>query len=220
MSVAFLVFSLSIYGQLSIKCLPDKGIKYAKIEAKIESENSQGNRNSKSQVVYYDASGRVVLIDIEKDLRFHKRIYKDDRLQFMITTSKKIPNFYSPKDLDSLMIYSEVVTDTAQVINYHSNGEVAELELPDGTFQLFEYKDCHSEKITFLNSDRDTTQQIQTIFENNVVVKTIWSPFPLESSEVVTKYYDYKFNKHGHWTSRRYKRNRSVVNEKRILKYY
>ena len=219
--IILIALSSLTYGQTSINCLPDKGIKIAKTVAKLESESKAENMNNGNfREVHYDTEGRVILIKNGRDGTVNRREYKDGKLQLMTSTRKKLPDFYSDEDLDSLMINSEDVTDTAYITRYHANGEIAELKHADGASQMFEYNACQAESNTLLNSVGDTIQQYQSIFENGVVIKTIWTPFQPVKSDVITDYYDYKFNKYGHWTSRKYRSNRGVIIEKRNLTYY
>ncbi|MCP4437575.1 MAG: hypothetical protein GY810_01365 [Aureispira sp.] len=138
----------------------------------------------------------------------------------IITTRKKLPDFYSVENLDSLIKNSIEITDTATVVRYHSNGELAELKYPDGASQLFEENGCNEEISTFLDTNGDTIQKYQTIFKNGVVIKTKWTISKPIKSEVITDYYDYKFNKHGHWKKRKYRGNNGVIIEWRKLIYY
>ena len=216
-----LVLCSSSNGQTSINCLPDKGIKIAKTVANLESGSDAGSTNTSNyQEVHYDQEGRVILIKKGQDGTEFRRVYKDGKLLLMISARKELPDFYSVENLDSLIANAKEVTDTAIITKYHTNGEIAELKHTDGASQIFEYDGCQSESNTFLNSAGDTIQQYQSIFEGGGVIKTIWTPFQPVKSDVITDYYDYKFNRHGHWTRRKYKNNRGVIIEKRNLTYY
>ncbi len=219
--IIFLVLCYICNGQISISCLPDKGIKTAKTFAMLETESRVIHKNeSNYREVYYDIEGRAILIKNGRDKSIHNREYKDGKLHFMISTRKKLPDFYSVEDEDSLIENTKTVTDTVKITRYYKNGNVAELKLADGVFQIFEYQGCKVESHTLLNSIGDTIQQNQSFFKNGVVIKTIWTPFQPVKSVVVTEYYDYQFNRRGHWVRRKYRSNEGLIIEKRVLIYY
>lgn len=204
-------------GQISINCLPDKGLKTAKTFARFETESKD---KSTSYEVFYDLEGRAILIKNNQDQSIHRREYKDGKLRLMISTRKKLPDFYSVEDEDSLIANAKTVTYTAKITRYLKNGDVAKLKLADGASQIFEYQGCQVESHTILNSIGDTIQQHQSFFKNGVLIKTIWTPFQPVKSNIVTEYYDYKFNRHGHWIRRKYRNNKGLIIENRELTYY
>lgn len=214
--------SIVCKGQVSINCLPEKGISIAKTKLISKSEKDlKKTKNKDYQEVHYDRKGRVVLIKNSKKGTIHRREYKEGKLQFLISTRKKLPDFYSTEDLDSLMINAKQVTDTVEIKKHYPNGEITEIKYPNNTSQIFEFDNCSSELNIFLNSVGDTIQKHHIFFENGVIIKTIWTTFKPIKSDIVTEYYDYKFNRYGHWVRRKYKKNSgAVLIEKRKLIYY
>ena len=219
-TILFFYFNTICIGQNSINCLPDKRIKTAKKFAKLEAENIENPYKTNYRETRYDLSGRPFLIRDSRNRTKHIREYKNGKLHSIISSRKILPDFNSVEKLDSLIQAASVVIDTAFVTRYHSNGELAELKYPNGDYQLFEYNGCNEELHTFLSAKGDTIHQYQTIFKDGVVRKTIWTPFLPAKSEVITDYSDYEFNKHGHWTKRKYKHSKGEVIEWRKLTYH
>ncbi|MCL6266425.1 hypothetical protein [Flagellimonas myxillae] len=219
-TILFFCFITICIGQNSINCLPDKGIKTAKTFAKLEAESIGNPYKIHYREIMYDLSGRPVLIRDSRDGTEHMREYKNGKLHSIISSRKMLPDFYSIEKLYSLIQTASAVIDTAFVARYHSDGELAELKHPNGDYQLFEYNGCNKELHTFLSNKSDTIHQYQTTFKNGVVIKTIWTPFLPVKSKVITDYYDYEFNKYGHWTKRKYKHIKGEVIEWRKLTYH
>jgi len=196
MSFCVILFiAYTSHGQLSTKCLPDKGIKIAKTTSKIDSEEN-------SLEVTHDKKGRVISIKKNTDDFIHKRIYENGRLKFLIS------------------IDSYATVDTVHVTKYHLSGEAAEIKNEEGLLQIFNYDDCKEEMNMLISSAGDTIHHYKSIFDKGILIKSIWTPFQPVKSEHITEYYDYKFNEKGHWVERKYKNNNGVVIEKRTLTYH
>lgn len=220
-SILFFIFPIISNCQNSIKCLPDKGIKTARTHTKLES----GNNKTSSKIngyreIHYDLKGRPILIINSYDGTEHRREYNNEKLQLIITSRKEFPNFYSAEELDSLIANAPILIDTANIINHNLNDEVKNIRNSDGSYLVFDFNACQEELQTYLTSEGDTIHQYKTRFKNGAVIETIWTPFKPIKSNVITKYYDYKFNKHGHWIKRKYKRREGIIIEKRKLIYY
>ncbi len=221
-TIAFIIFSSVSHGQISTNCLPDKGIKTARTFMSFVSDDNEINQKDNNyQEVHYDAAGRVILIRNSPDGSEHRREYRNKKLQLMISTRKDLSDFYSAEDLDSLLAHSSEIKDTAMIVRHHPDGEPAELKHADGASQIFEYKGCQEESNILLSPAGDTIQAYRSIFENGVVIQTIWTPFqPAKSEDVVTDFFDYVFNKRGHWISRKYQRSGHLIVEERELTYH
>ena len=219
--ILFTIFSVICQGQISTICLPDKGIKTAKTYLKIESKHdATTQKKNHYREVHYDEEGRVVFNKNSEEETRHQRIYQDGKLQMMLSTSKMPTGFFSEQELDSIKAHTPEITDTAFVVKYHENGEPAEIKGAHG-IQTFEFEDCQLESSTLFTPRGDKIQSQQTFFENGVVVKSIWTLFqPVESDDIITVYYDYEFNKKGHWIKRKYMTVQGLVIEKRKLSYY
>ena len=222
--IVVFLFSIGTMGQVSTKCLPDKGIKIAITTAEMQSEwDGTKEVYPHAQEVHYDPEGRVVQIKDEANDVLHQRIYKEGKLQAMVSIRKDRPNFFEDADFGSLFKNAEIVTDTGFILSHYSDGEPAVLQHSDGARQTFGYKACQEEFNTFISASGDTIQQSRFIYENGVLTKSIWTPYPIDTigqKDQIMKYYNYKRNKHGHWISRKYKMGEYIVTEKRKLTYY
>lgn len=128
--ILLFAFASSSNCQLSVNCVPDKGIKYAKTTSLT---SAQGDENSGYQEVHYDTIGRVTLIKSSLDENTYRRVYEDGKLQLIITTRNEL-------------------SDTAAMTRHNSDGEVAQLKHGDGALQIFEYMNCEREANVILSS--------------------------------------------------------------------
>ncbi|MEO1515391.1 MAG: hypothetical protein AAFV95_10270 [Bacteroidota bacterium] len=204
------------------ECLTEKGIKVAKTSAEQASELDETTLDRNNfQEVHYDEEGRVILFKSGPNGPVFQPEYKNGQLQRIITRRQQFPAFSSKEDHAPSIDNASEVIDTAIVVGFHKDREPAELHHADGAIQTFDYNACLQESTTIIDPDGDTVQQHRIIFENGVVAKSIWTPFRQVKSDMVTTYYDYEFNRHGHWIRRKYKDNLGdLVIEKRELTYY
>lgn len=203
------------------KCFPDKGIKTAKISGKIESTNTtKKKRLDETMEMEYNEDGQPLYIRKTEHKTEHERKYKDGKLQLIITTRKKLPDFYLVDQFDSLIENSDYEKDTAFIFSHHEDGRPFKMKGSDGTTYIFEYIGCDQKITTTLNSNGDTLQQVQKKNKNGVLIESTWIPYFPTKSFSVTKYFGYKFNKHGHWIKRKYQRRENIITEKRRLTYY
>jgi hypothetical protein len=202
-------------------CRPDKGIKTAITTGEMKAKKSSKKEPSReSQKVEYNKDGQAVYIFKSKDGSEYIRRYKDGKLQFIIYTYKDIPSFYLEGQKDSLLANAETVSDTSIVLSHNESGRPIKMQLSDGTVSVSEYVGCDEEMITTFSANGDTLQQVRLVMRNGVLVENIWTPFYPIKSTVTSIYYDYKFNRKGHWVKRRYKISSGEVTEKRKLTYY
>ncbi len=194
-------------------CYPDKGIKKAKITATY--------KHSTEEVSYleikFDKSGRVIRTKENGDERIVNREYKNHKL-VRIITKNKLKDFYTlgenPKN-------KKAVIDTALVLQYDESERPIKMTGADNTTLLLHYEGCYIELHTLLHKNGDTIQQYQITAKNGVLAETIWTPFTPTKSSRTSKYYDYEFNKRGHWIKRSYHhQDGEVIIENRKLTYY
>lgn len=204
------------------ECYPNKGIKTARVSGRINSTNtSESTSLDNTQEIEFNQDGQPVVIRTTKEGETeHQRVYKDGKLQLIITTRKKLPDFYQIEELDSLVANATLETDTAIIVDHDLDGRPASIKNPDGITMVFEYEGCNRELITTLTPDGDTMQQVQNTKENGVSVEQIWTPFRPQKSSVITTYSGYKFDNNGHWIERTYKVRAGFVTERRELTYY
>lgn len=201
-------------------CFPDKGIKSAILTAKQAPQEGELKTAAKKQTIEYDNDGRPLIIHDAAEGTRHVRKYTDGKLQTIVTTRKDLPDFYLVEHLDSLMATAPDKTDSARILAHTTDGRPKEMHGADGITLLFEYKGCEEQLQTVFDAAGDTLQQTRLIYREGVLVESIWTPFVPMKSTRSTIYYDYEFNKHGHWVERKYKRRNGVVVEKRVLNYF
>lgn len=206
------------------ECFPDKGIKTAIITGEIKTKNSSEIKKIvESREIEFNKNGQPLVIRNTKNGgEENKREYKNNELQLIITTRKKILDFYSKNELESLIKNANIVVDTVFVLDHHKDGRPTKIEGSDGTIQIFEYfGSCEKELITTLNPKRDTVQQYQSKFKDGVLIETIWTIFKPVKSSRISKYFEYKFDKNGNWIKRSYShQGKNVITETRKLIYY
>jgi hypothetical protein len=197
-------------------CFPDKGIKTAITIAKIESDRTEvGIREIK-----FDKDGRPLLIRNNNNGNSeHKREYLNGKLNFIITTRKELPSFYSEDEFNTLIENANEYTDTAVIISHSEDGRPLEMKGTDGFTCFFKYTGCEKELITTINPKGDTIQQVYSTKKGGVLLEQTCM-FYAPKSRSSTKYYGYMFNEQGHWIKRKYKRGKEVVTERRKLTYY
>ena len=102
-------------------CFPDKGIKTAIITGEIKTKNSSEKKKIvELREIEFNNDGQPVFIRNTKDGGEEiKREYKNGELQYIITTRKKLPDFYSKDELESLIKNSSIVKDTAFILDYY-----------------------------------------------------------------------------------------------------
>ncbi len=184
-------------------------------------ESSKSESLNQSQEIEYNTDGQPVFIRVtEAGGTEHQRVYKDGKLQLIITTRKKMPDFFQVDQLDSLDNNGNLETDTATIVDHGLDGRPSSIKGSDGTMVIFEYEGCDREMITTLSPTGDTIQQIQNTKANGVLVEQTWTPFFPEKSSRTTTYFDYQLNDSGHWIERRYKVREGTVTESRELSYY
>lgn len=205
--------------QSNDECFPDKGIKTAIIKA-INSSN--GNSIVGTQEIEFNNEGNPILIKNNQNGGLEiKRIYKNNQLEFIITTRKEIPDFYSEGELEDLIEKANSINDTAFVLSCDNDGRPLKLQSSDKSSWIFEYFGCEKEIITNLSAKGDTIQQNQSIFKDGILVETVWSLFEPIRTNRTSKYFDYKFDKKGYWIKRNYKhQGKNVITETRKLTYY
>ncbi len=187
--------------QLSTNCLLEKGINIAITTAEKRSIINESYIEEGHQEIHYDEDGRVTLMKNSQNEIEFKRVYEQDRLKYMIS------------EQNGLM-------DTGIVIKYYDNGNPEMLKHSNGAYQAFEYVDCEEESNIYVSSIGDTIQQYKMIFDNGIIIKTIWTPFEGGKTDIITKYYDYKFDELNNWIERKYINNNGLIVEKRKLIYF
>jgi hypothetical protein len=201
-------------------CFPDKGIKTAIITGKIKTKKK---KIIESRKIEFNKDGQpIVIINNKNQEEENKREYKDGKLHLIITTRKKLPDFYFEEELESLLKKASIVKDTAFILNHYKDGRPSKIKSSDGMIQILEYLgSCEKELITTLNPEGDTIQQNQSKFKDGVLIETTWTLFNPVKSIRTSKYFGYKFDKSGHWIKRNYAhQGKEVITETRKLTYY
>lgn len=208
-----LLFSFTAKRNQGEGCYPDKGIKKVKITATYKHSTEEVSNLE----IKFDKSGRVIRTKENGDERIVNREYMNRKL-VRIITKNKLKDFYTvgenPKN-------KKAVIDTAVVLQYDESGRPIKMTAGDKTTLLLHYEGCDIELHTLLHKNGDTIQQYQITAKNGVLAETTWTPFTPTKSPRISKYYDYEFNKKGHWIKRSYHhQDGEVIIENRKLTYY
>ena len=213
---------LSRASQAQKSCWFDKGIKTARVVAKVEGgKNSKGESREEVRVFDFDPKGRPVTItEGFAGENVFKRDYENGKMLRVISIRLDLPDFYMEDELESLKAKAKKVSDTATVITNHPDGRPAVMKYSTGQTCYYEYNGCEEDLVTIVEVTGDTTQQMQTFHKDGVIVESTGTVFYPNKSNFTTLYYDYKYDKRGHWIERKYQRNVGTVVEKRKLTYY
>lgn len=203
-------------------CSPDKGIKTAVTSGEIVHADGSGNKEKldRTQRVEFNEEGQPTLIRDEYDGSEHRRLYEDGKLQLIITTRKKLPDFYMNEQEDSLMKYAEYETDTAVVLSHYEDGRIKEIKGSDGMITTFQYDGCDAERNTLISAGGDTVQQVHKSNKEGVLTATTWTTFQPVKSNMTRIFSGYKFDEHEHWIQRSYEVREGTITETRTLTYY
>lgn len=219
----YLIISLNQDKTLTNTCYPDKGIKTAYISIKIKNTPpSKNHPSNKVREIEFNKEGQPIFIkNSDNGKKQHEWVYDKNKLKYIITTNKKLPEFYHSKDLDSILKNTPIETDTSIVLSHTSSGRPKILKNPDGTTLIFNYKGCKEEVKTLIDNNSDTIQTMHLINKKGILIHSIWTPYKPIKSRRVTKYFKYKVDKHGNWIQRSYKhQSHSIMIETRELVYY
>lgn len=191
-------------------CYPDKGIRLAKTTTSLNGERQEG-----MQEISFDREGRPMKKEnaTEGDQSITTYHYEEGKLRYTMIESE-VPSWMGDGETTTQL-------DTSRVDAYDEEGRPLEIGGVNGLRLLFSYEGCEQEVQTYLQPNGDTLQQYVMRVEDGVLVQTVWTPhLPIKSSQTST-YYDYQFNRKGHWIKRSYRHEgKGEVVEKRKLTYY
>ncbi|MEM6724355.1 MAG: hypothetical protein AAF598_09980 [Bacteroidota bacterium] len=210
--------SFWMHGQTSINCLVDKGIKEAVISAKNVPSDPTEKTQETTITSTYDQAGRLLTYFDSYEQIGQRNVYEQDRLTLFTTSYKQLPNHYLSEQYDSLMNVAPTVIDTSFVLEHDANNNIKRLKRRDGVEALFSYQGCNFESHTAVAYTGDTISQLLIGLNEGLVKRVVSSSYGEVYS--VRVYYDYKFNKRGHWIQRTSKNYYETTYERRKLRYY
>jgi len=182
-------------------CFIDQGIKSAKIEAVLLSDTTQ----TVSGVIHFNTSGRPTFREDDNGKVEYR--YDSNNLTHTIV-------HYT----DGMSGVSKI--DTNVVVQNDELGRPVKMNGADGKESIYAYQGCDEQLEEYKEMDGTLIYTTKSIFKDGLLVESIWNTND-DSAAQVTKYFDYKFDKSGYWTERKYQYSSGkLILESRRLEYY
>ena len=99
-------------------------------------------------------------------------------------------------------------------------GRPVKINGADGKVSIYAYQGCDEQLEVYRENDGTLIHTDISIFKDGLLVETIWNTND-DTETQVTKYFDYKFDKFGYWTKRKYQYSSgNLILESRRLENY
>ncbi len=205
-------------------CYSDKGIKTARIYIVRNGDSKKGQEKGKEKFreLSFDTSGNVIRMREpmgDDSIAFY---YQYENRKLMRTLRTRNRKLWEALDITD-MPQEEWITgmDTSKIVSHNDGGLPNELRSWDGGYLTWSYVGCEQE-IRKRYSSEGVMLQETTDWKDKGLLElstTVVHTEPQWTS--VTHYFDYKFNRKGHWIKRKYRHgSKAVIVERRELEYY